>query len=544
VIIKNSRLRFTCLATFLIVALPAFPQKITRGPYLQMQTENSIMICWRTDWPTGSLVRYGTDPAGLNDSADSAIFSTEHRVSVKGLEPATKYYYDIELFSSGTTADKVVWHFETAPPSGSPTPFRAWFLGDFGRGSEDQAAVRNSFIDYRIENKVDFWAWLGDNAYESGTDKEYQDKVFSPGSGYATIFPTLPFFPSPGNHDYKSINSSAPPNEHTGPYYDIVEVPQNGEIGGQASGSELYYSFDYANTHFISFNSELKSWFNSKSSPMLNWLRNDLGLNKQTWTVFYCHIPPYSKGSHNSDHMWESQMLWMRLYVVPILEEYGVDLVLGGHSHVYERSMLIQGHDDSLSSSFDHTPMVLDGGNGNFESGNPYWKYSRSNEGTVYVVCGNGGSVTTNPGLDHPAMAFSYGCDTCLGSFLLNVDGQRLDGEFLSKAGKILDHFTILKFEEEPELSGQETVFNVIVRPNPVSLESVLIFEVRRKTSLEIMISDAGGREFILHPESAFDAGIHEISLSTGMQSVSAGTYSLVIRNEQETFAKRMIKFE
>lgn len=49
-------------------------------------------------------------------------------------------------------------------------------------------------------------------------------------------------------------------------------------------------------------------------------------------------------GSHNSDNFWEVNMASMRDKVIPVLERYGVDLILCGHSHVYERSYLINKH--------------------------------------------------------------------------------------------------------------------------------------------------------------------------------------------------------
>ena len=117
-------------------------------------------------------------------------------------------------------------------------------------------------------------AWVGDNDYDDGTDAEYQAKVFDSVYGYDSIFNFLPFMPSPGNLDYNSISpvtNPQPPLEHSGPYFDMVDVPRNGESGGVASGNELYYSYDYGNAHFLSLNSEIGSLF---SSDLHEW-RND-----------------------------------------------------------------------------------------------------------------------------------------------------------------------------------------------------------------------------------------------------------------------------
>ena len=74
---------------------------------------------------------------------------------------------------------------------------------------------------------------------------------------------------------------------------------------------------------------------------MLAWLARDLAANRAKWTIAVFHHPPYSDGSHVSDT--EDRMVQVREHVVPILERYGVDLVLSGHSHGYERTALVTG---------------------------------------------------------------------------------------------------------------------------------------------------------------------------------------------------------
>ena len=74
------------------------------------------------------------------------------------------------------------------------------------------------------------------------------------------------------------------------------------------------------------------------------------------WTIVFWHHPPYTKGSHNSDS--EIELIDMRLNFVPILEAYGVDLVLCGHSHSYERSKFIDGHYGNSRTFSDGTMVV------------------------------------------------------------------------------------------------------------------------------------------------------------------------------------------
>src|SRR6185436_13400961 len=162
------------------------------------------------------------------------------------------------------------------------------------------------------------------------------------------------------------------------------------------------------------------------------------------WIVAFWHHPPYSKGSHDSDT--ESQLIKMRTDINPILEAGGVDLVLSGHSHAYERSYLIDGH-YGLSTTFT-AAMKVDGGSGRDPA--PYRKGTGTpaHEGAVYVVAGSSGQASGGA-LNHPAMFISL---NNLGSLVLDIDGNRLDARFLRENGTSPDSFTIVKGTPTPPL--------------------------------------------------------------------------------------------
>ena len=120
-------------------------------------------------------------------------------------------------------------------------------------------------------------------------------------------------WPATGNHDLHTANAAA----QSGPYFDMFTLPKVGEAGGLSSGTEAYYSFNYANVHFICLESTDAS-FRATGGNMATWLTNDLNANTQRWTVVYFHHPPYSKGSHDSDT--ETELIQMRTNIVPILE--------------------------------------------------------------------------------------------------------------------------------------------------------------------------------------------------------------------------------
>ena len=76
-------------------ALNATAADLQRGPYLQTPTSTSMVLKWRTDVITESVVRYGDAPGNLISTASSVVMVTEHAVTVSGLDPDTRYYYSV-----------------------------------------------------------------------------------------------------------------------------------------------------------------------------------------------------------------------------------------------------------------------------------------------------------------------------------------------------------------------------------------------------------------------------------------------------------------
>ncbi len=356
----------------------AWGQAITRGPYLQQATDSSIIVHWRTDVATDSVVRFGTDSAALLQSSTEPVVTTEHTVRLTGLLALTQYFYSVGD-STATIAGDSSYHFHTAPVAGTPANTRVWVIGDSGTANADARAVRDAYKAWTSSRPADFMLMLGDNAYTDGTDAQYQSAVFDT---YPVILRQMPLWPTLGNHDGHSADSAT----QSGPYYEIFDLPTAAEAGGLASGTEAYYAFDYGNIHFVVLDS-----YDIDRSPggnMLQWLQSDLALNNKPWVIAFFHHPPYTKGSHDSDT--EAQLIDMRQYALPVLEAWGVDLVMTGHSHSYERSYLLDGHYGD-SSTLDVATNILDLGDGSKTGDGAYQKpdlIAAQNAGAVYAVAG------------------------------------------------------------------------------------------------------------------------------------------------------------
>lgn len=413
----------------------AFAATVVRGPYLQSASSDSITVRWRTDTATDSRVQYGTSSGSLTSSGSNATSTTEHIVKLTGLSPNTKYFYNVGS-SSAVQAGDSTYYFETSPTAGTAAPARIWVIGDAGTGSSGQAAVYNAYRNYTGNTYTDFWLMLGDNAYNSGTDAEYQTKMFNV---YPEMMRQSPLWATLGNHDGASADSAT----QSGPYYDIHTFPKNGEAGGVASGTEAYYSFNYGNIHVIVLDSNETS--RSTTGAMMNWMKADLANVTATWLIAIWHHPPYTKGSHNSDT--ETALIEMRKNFLPVLENYGVDLVLTGHSHSYERSKFIDGH-YGLSSTY-NSSFEINGGSGRVDGTGAYTKTaSLPHSGAVYSVVGASGQVSGGL-LNHPAMFLSL---NELGSMVIDVSGQTLDIKYLNNNGTVRDYFTISKSTTPPAI--------------------------------------------------------------------------------------------
>jgi hypothetical protein len=406
--------------------------EISRGPYLQSGTATSVVVRWSTVVPTDSIVRYGSAPDSLTSSVGSGGLTTDHEIELSGLSPDTRYYYSVGNSTEVFAGDDLDHFFITSPVTGASKPTRIWVLGDSGTANADAQAVASAYTTFSGTTHTDLWLMLGDNAYYDGTDGEYQAAVFDT---YPDTLRKSVLWPTLGNHDGISADSST----QSGPYYDIFTLPKAGEAGGLASGTEAYYSFDYGNIHFICLDSHETN--RSPSGAMLTWAAADIAATTQEWIIAFWHHPPYSKGSHNSDT--ETQLIDMRQNALPILEAAGVDLVLSGHSHSYERSFLLEGHygtSDTLAEA-----MKIDDGNGR-EGGNGAYMavYDEANpfQGTVYITAGSSG-WTGGGLLNHPVMV--HASLNLLGSLVLDIDGNRLDASFVGSDGTTLDSFTILK---------------------------------------------------------------------------------------------------
>jgi len=171
--------------------------------------------------------------------------------------------------------------------------------GDIGRcdSSRDDATAR--LVDRMIGRVFT----LGDNAYPSGSPKQFED-CYAPSWG-RFLGRTRP---SPGNHDYATADAAG--------YF--------GYFGSRAGPAERgYYAYDHGAWRIYSLNSE------RIGDEQLAWLEADLEANPRRCSLAYWHRPLFSSGLHGNDP--SVRPFWKLLYAA------GAEIVLNGHDHDYER---------------------------------------------------------------------------------------------------------------------------------------------------------------------------------------------------------------
>lgn len=513
---------------FRLTGYPPIPATITRGPYLQTGTPTSVIIKWRTDVATESIVNYGTSLGALNSIEQDTSLKTDHEVTLTMLSPNTKYYYEISDANGVYVPKSSDMYVKTSPNVGEKQFVRAWILGDAGTANQNQADVRDAYYNYvdtttTHQNQTDMMLFLGDNAYADGTDVEYQAAFFNV---YDSLLKNTVAWSALGNHDGISASSAT----QSGPYYDIFSFPTAAEAGGIASGTEAYYSFDYANIHFI----VLESHQLHSDPTQWAWCLSDIRATTQDWIVALFHHPAYTKGSHDSDV--ENALIVMRTTYGPMLEKYGVDLVLSGHSHSYERSYFLKDH-FGLSNTFNSSTHTI-GANGHLSGKDDLqdgaYEKTDDNFGTLYITTGSAGKISGGP-LNHPAM---YASLNQLGSCVLEIEkdrsidyqGQKLNMKFITNTGQITDYCTIHK----PGISTNK-------QRNKVDNSLIKVYPAPTNTFVNVDISDNETLKSIRFYSIAGELVKESRKLKIDVSNMTPGQYMIEITTEKAQVYKTIV---
>ena len=309
----------------------------TRQPYLQDLTPESVKIIWRTPFPADSVVEFGLDPM-LGSQVGGGLIETTHVVTVTNLFPGTEYWYRVRSSSSNGTVVSALASFRTFRTNG---PVRFHVIGDTGGQVGRQATgivPKYQLAKLMAERPADLVLNAGDLVYPE----------FSPGredahflNVYRNLMRSVPVFSTIGNHEFDSVSGAQT-------YLDTLYLPTN-----SVTGTEHFYSFDHGDVHFVSLFVPQLNWGGeppdcgclpqyalTNGSLQYIWLTNDLAATTKPWRILLFHLPINDSGNHRFDDFNQNETddrLELQELLYPVARRYGVQLILNGHDHGYEK---------------------------------------------------------------------------------------------------------------------------------------------------------------------------------------------------------------
>ncbi len=297
------------------------------------------------------------------------------------------------------------------------TKIRFVAFGDNSYGEISDRAI--AFQAYKA--MPDFVMNTGDNVYESGLDNEYSRYFFpvynadeaGPRLG-APLLRSVPFYTVIANHDVSGKNPSGGPaadftkNQDSLGYYTNMHLPLNGpasptptpihgpderlkafqDVAGTRFPTMANYSFDYGDAHFLCLDSN--AYVDPTSSALQKWIEADLSNSDAPWKFVVYHHPAYNVGA---EHYHEQHMRVLS----PLFEKHGVDLVLHGHEHTYQRTkpLRFQPNDESGAKDVGSKDRYVPG---TFTVDRKFdGKAITKPDGILYITTGAGGKHLYDP---------------------------------------------------------------------------------------------------------------------------------------------------
>ncbi|RKZ28350.1 hypothetical protein DRQ26_01260 [bacterium] len=382
----------------LLLLVPIFSASIDRGPYLSCVSENGIIITFESDIPAGGGVRWADEAyfdvhSSFEHDTSVSDFLSHHKFELNALNPWTKYYY--QVYVDGDESD--TFHFWTAPDTVVPFSFVAY--GDCRTNQSEHRTVADaasSFEPHLVFNSGDLIT-DGNSWYGAWEWNQFFDAIENLGGN-------APYYPAVGNHEDEVDEFFRP----------LFELP----------GNEQWYSFDYANCHFVVLNNNADI---STGSEQYNFVADDLAAADGNYDFIFVifHRPPYTCGTEHGNHT-DTQT-----YLCPLFVAHNVAMVFNGHNHDYERNYV---------------------------------------DGVYYIVTGGGGA----PLYPVSPEVWTIYAESCYHFCLIEVIGDSLHFTARYDDGTVFDEFSMNSDLSVSEKNYNEQLFKIITKPEPFN-SSVMI---------------------------------------------------------------------
>ncbi|MDP2898944.1 MAG: metallophosphoesterase [bacterium] len=274
------------------------------APYLQNASPTAITIMWEAKKPVAGRVEYWelALSAGGEMRSIGSPAAKIHKVRIGELKPDTRYGYRVKCADNIAEGD-----FATAPAEDRPIRFAV--IGDSRFWGEYWQ--KSSLPEHLMSRQPEFALHMGDLVTD-GRKYEQWPQHFG---RFESVQKRIPIFAARGNHERDD-----PKDNWFSTYH---ELP----------GGEPYSSFDWGNAHFA-----IVSYTHIEKCA--SFLDADLAATKKKWKFVAFHYPVYCTGYEGPS---DKRKASGNPKVEAILDKHGVDMVLVGHTHIYERSFPIRG---------------------------------------------------------------------------------------------------------------------------------------------------------------------------------------------------------
>lgn len=327
------------------------------GPYLQYATRTTMTVMWETDYPAAAEVRYGTrtppDQLVKVEKPD-----TVGEVVLSGLEPKTKYFYQVTCTDAGGRATQSgVLTFYTAAEPGDAFSFTV--IGDTQRNP----TITGKLAKLMWDRRPNFVVHCGDVVDDGASKAQWTGDLFKP---CHELFSRVPVFPCIGNHEKNHAH-----------YYKYFALPK----------PEYFYSFRYGNAEFFVLDTNTLRNLTPKGEQYA-WLDKALAASDARWKFCYHHHPPFSSDDDDFGNTWKGGTTAGDVRTrgfVELYEKHRVDVVFTGHVHVYERTWPIRG--GKVDEKNGVTYVTTGGGGGKLENFAPTPAFFKMEARSDYHFC-------------------------------------------------------------------------------------------------------------------------------------------------------------
>jgi acid phosphatase type 7 len=323
-------------------------------PYLQFATTSSIIVMAETNRPCQCTIEYGLT-GELGQKVTSKDLETLHENQLTGLTPRTKYFYRVTCEQGDQKLVSKLLTFQTA--GGPDDAYSFAVIGD----TQKNPVITGKVADQMWARRPDFVLHMGDVVDKGSDPLQWTDELFKP---CRELFSRVCVYPCIGNHEANHAN-----------YYKYFALPK----------PEFYYTFRYNNAQFFVIDTNKSP---KPGDEQYQWLERALLASKATWKICYHHHPCYSSDSDDYGNTWKdtSKLTDPRAqHLIPLYEKYGVDLVMNGHIHLYERTHPIR--QGKVDSDRGIVHITSGGGGGRLEDFQPTSAFFK-NQGIVdYHYC-------------------------------------------------------------------------------------------------------------------------------------------------------------